>query len=625
MQDRFAWPLMCWWLVLAAALVVVRTLSEGIIDTGDGIMHYLFARNAPQHPEVFLDPWAKPLFTFLSAPFAQLGLWGMTLFNALCFVGTAWAADGILKHSALAARWLFAPALLLMPEYGKMVQAGMTEVLFAMVAMMAARSLWEERWRQAAIIISLLPFARPEYLAVLPFFVGWLIWNRQWRALPWLLFGHAIHVTAAWAILGDPLWAMHSPSYGDASDLYGRGYLMYFVDRLNIVMGPAAEWLLVLSIPVSLALALAWQRERAGMLRVWLLLLLPFLGILIGHSILWWQGWKASLGLIRVITTGAPLALLFVAWSLGRAGLLMFRTSSARAALSLLAGVLYLAGSKHFAPMTVAPGFEQRALQAAGEELKRLDDGTREFLIFHPLLKYVLGIDPFDRRRCLKTSDHDDAEELFGVREGSVVAWDPHMAGWGESIPLSELLDSGRFAVKYMQVPFDRVQMFGQPYEVWFFERRDIRYERTVVPLFPPPEVGGAGYVRMDTLERPCHQEALLCFDATEFPLDLSELPMQVPGTAYSELRVEADFIADAGSSQKMLMIFSEENGSGKLTYWTFPIKPGWTEFSFRVPRRTSDVKAKFYFWNTSGNPFEMKHLRVELSRFGAASRSFLP
>lgn len=619
MKDRSAWPLMCWWLVLAAAMVVVRTLSQGIIDTGDGIMHFLFARNAPQHPEVFLDPWAKPLFTMLSAPFAQLGLWGMTLFNALCFVGTAWAADGILKHSALAARWLFAPALLLMPEYGNMVQAGMTEVLFAMVAMMAARSLWDERWRQAAILISLLPFARPEYVAVVPFFVGWLLWNRQWRALPWLLFGHALHALAAWAILGDPLWAMHSPSYGDASDLYGRGYLMYFVDRLNIIMGPAAEWLLVLSIPVSLALALAWQRERAGMLRAWLLLLLPFLAILIGHSILWWQGWKASLGLIRVITTATPLALLFATWTLGRAGSQAFSTPAARTVVSMLAGVLYVAGSKQFVPKIIAPGLEQRELQAAGEELKRLDDGARQFLVYHPMLMYALGIDPFDCSRSLKTSDHDDPEELFGMPEGAVVAWDPHMAGWGGGTPLPELLDSGRFAVKYMRVPFDRVVKFGQPYEVWLFERRDTRYERDTITLYPPPSSRGAGYIRLDTLDRTCDKEALLCFDTTEFPFDLSELPMQANGLAYAEMRVEADLITDGATASKMLFIFSEENDAGKLTYWTFPIKPGWAEFTFRVPRRTVDVKAKFYLWNTSGNPIALKHLRVELARVAAA------
>ncbi|MBK8500171.1 MAG: DUF2029 domain-containing protein [Flavobacteriales bacterium] len=615
MQDRFAWPLMCWWLVLAAAVVVVRTLSEGILDTGDGIMHFLFARNAPQHPEVFLDPWAKPLFTFLSAPFAQLGLWGMTLFNALCFVGTAWAADGILKHSALAARWLFAPALLLMPEYGNMVQAGMTEVLFAMVAMMAARFLWEERWRQAAVLISLLPFARPEYVAVLPFFVGWLLWNRQWRALPWLLFGHGLHALAAWVVLGDPLWAIHSPSYGDASDLYGRGYLMFFVDRLNVILGPGTEWLLVLSIPLSLAMVAVWHGERTCMLRAWALLLMPFLAIFIGHSLLWWQGWKASLGLVRVITTGAPLALLFVAWTLGRAGLLVFKTSVARTVLSVLASVLFVAGSKQFMPKIIAPGFEQRALQAAGEELKRLDDGARQFLVYHPMLTYAFGIDPFDRARSLKTSNHDDPEELFSMPEGAVVAWDPHMAGWGGGTPLPDLLESGRFDVKYLQVPFDRVEMFGQPYEVWFFERKDTRYERTAVSLYPPPATGGAGYIRLDTLDRTCDMEAQLCFDATEFPFDLSELPMQATGLAYAEVRVEADLITNGATASKMLFVLSEENDAGKLTYWTFPIKPGWTEFAFRVPKRTADVKAKFYLWNTSGSPFALKHLRVELTR----------
>ena len=53
---------------------------------------YLFARYAPQHPELFFHHWAKPLFVLLSCPFAQFGFIGVKVFNfivsLLIIVGT---------------------------------------------------------------------------------------------------------------------------------------------------------------------------------------------------------------------------------------------------------------------------------------------------------------------------------------------------------------------------------------------------------------------------------------------------------------------------------------------------------------------------------------------------------
>ena len=78
-----------WWIALGVAAVWMRHRSTGILESGDGIQHYQIARYAWQHHELFLHSWGKPLFTLLSSPFAQLGIWGMTIFNALCFVATA--------------------------------------------------------------------------------------------------------------------------------------------------------------------------------------------------------------------------------------------------------------------------------------------------------------------------------------------------------------------------------------------------------------------------------------------------------------------------------------------------------------------------------------------------------
>ncbi|MBK7945722.1 MAG: hypothetical protein IPJ85_10625 [Flavobacteriales bacterium] len=48
-----------WWLLLAGASVGMRLVSEGIIDSGDGIQHYHIARGSWSSPMLLLDHWGN--------------------------------------------------------------------------------------------------------------------------------------------------------------------------------------------------------------------------------------------------------------------------------------------------------------------------------------------------------------------------------------------------------------------------------------------------------------------------------------------------------------------------------------------------------------------------------------
>ena len=66
--------------------------SEGSYGGADSFMHYYFAKYAFEQPHLLLDHWGKPLFTLMSAPFAQLGFIGIRVFNILCGLSAAWLA-----------------------------------------------------------------------------------------------------------------------------------------------------------------------------------------------------------------------------------------------------------------------------------------------------------------------------------------------------------------------------------------------------------------------------------------------------------------------------------------------------------------------------------------------------
>ena len=85
--------------LLAVALFLLRLVSDGVREMGDGIQHYMMARFCWRHPELILDLWGKPLFTLLASPFAQFGYKGMSAFNALLAFTTARLADRGLRSA----------------------------------------------------------------------------------------------------------------------------------------------------------------------------------------------------------------------------------------------------------------------------------------------------------------------------------------------------------------------------------------------------------------------------------------------------------------------------------------------------------------------------------------------
>jgi hypothetical protein len=79
-------------LIIAFILVMAAYYFEGTAGGGDSIFHYLYAKYAHLHPENFFNHWAKPVYTILAFPFAQLGFMGIKIFNIImslsaCYFG----------------------------------------------------------------------------------------------------------------------------------------------------------------------------------------------------------------------------------------------------------------------------------------------------------------------------------------------------------------------------------------------------------------------------------------------------------------------------------------------------------------------------------------------------------
>ena len=105
-------------LLALIGLIPMAVLTDGIGVSGDSQYHFFYAQASWNHPEYFFHHWAKPWFTLLSSPFAQLGFKGIKLFNVLVSIASAWLAWKTaqrldMRNSAFAAVFVLSSPMLL--------------------------------------------------------------------------------------------------------------------------------------------------------------------------------------------------------------------------------------------------------------------------------------------------------------------------------------------------------------------------------------------------------------------------------------------------------------------------------------------------------------------------------
>ena len=83
-KGPFSKELLLLSLLYLGSSIFILLLFTGTGNEADSINHYLFAKYAPEHPNLFFNHWAKPLFTLIASPFAQFGFVGVKIFNVLC-------------------------------------------------------------------------------------------------------------------------------------------------------------------------------------------------------------------------------------------------------------------------------------------------------------------------------------------------------------------------------------------------------------------------------------------------------------------------------------------------------------------------------------------------------------
>lgn len=405
-----------------ATWLIVR--YDGTGDSGDSVMHYLYARHAPAHPALFFDHWAKPLFVLLAAPFAQAGFIGMKVFNALASATTLMATYGIARKAGLRMPVLAPVLLLCAPQFLVLTFSGLTEPLFAFGLAWCLLLSMRGQDRAAALILSFLPFVRSEGLIIIGVFALYLLLTRRARILPLLFVGSVAYGLAGWPVHGDPFWPFTAIPYARLSSTYGSGTPWHFVEEFVQVLGVPGYGLFVGGL-LSMTVRLVRDR-RPEALHLPVACLLAFV---LAHSLFWWLGIFNSMGLGRVLVCVAPIAAVVALHGLERlVALVPERPVWARrcSITALVAYVLIFPFTPN--PAAIVPERELAlrpdqllAIRTVHAVRPLMQQGGRVFSA-HPMFPLLLDIDPFDPQVHVRTSP----QLLEQLRPGDLVLWD----GW---------------------------------------------------------------------------------------------------------------------------------------------------------------------------------------------------
>lgn len=390
--TKYQWH--CFSLFYWACSLFILFYFNGTGGEADSINHYLHAQYAPQHLELYLNHWAKPVFTLLASPFAQFGFTGIQFFNILCTFGASYFTYKIAQQQAFRFPVLASLFYFVFPISFVTTFSGLTEPLCAFILTWVIFLFHNKSYLSAAFLVSFTPFIRSEGLLFLGVFALFFITKKEWKVLFTLAFGHLFYTLIGTFYYQDILWVFTKIPYAYLSSHYGSGSLFHFAEKLNYLMG----------IPLLIFFCLGFLRIIITLRKQTISLLLIstlFLVFFIAHTLFWYLEIFNSLGLKRVFAAVTPLMAILALTGINLLEKIQIKTIR----ISLYSIIILLILFFPFTKNPAAMDWEDLNLTEAQQNAKEVKDylesnnieGER-YVYTDPYLSEVLSIDPFDFR-----------------------------------------------------------------------------------------------------------------------------------------------------------------------------------------------------------------------------------
>ncbi|MCI5059185.1 MAG: hypothetical protein MRY83_23940 [Flavobacteriales bacterium] len=301
--------------ILFLIIVTLSLRTKGFFGGADNYNHYRIATDVFRFPDLFFDLWGKPVFIAIMSIPSQFGVGAIKVMNAIFAFTTALLVKKTADNVGLKNTNLLLVFTLFAPLYTALAGSALTEILFSFVLVYGIYLFSQERFTLGAIVISFLPFARLEGFGVLLLILGFLLYRKQWKAMPLILFGTIFISLLGLTIHDSPFWIIKEwPHPADSFDTYGKGDLMHFVSSIPDILG----WPIAVCFYLGLikVFGKGIPKNKRDLL-IYLMLSIVILYIS-AHSYLWWKGKGGSAGFTRVLGGIIPLMSLvgLMGWNL---------------------------------------------------------------------------------------------------------------------------------------------------------------------------------------------------------------------------------------------------------------------------------------------------------------------
>jgi len=569
--------------------------SEGWNGGADSIQHYQIARYAFDHPEKFLSHWGKPIFTLLSAPFAQFGFKGMETFNVLVNLGTAWFAFLLARHFKFRFAWFVPVLVLFTPLTFATNFSGLTSPLFTLFLFVGTYFFIKQKYWTATLLWSALILIRTEGIVILPVLIALTAYHKQWKPLlGFLAIPFIYSCIGSVAHHHDFFWIITKSPYG-GSTLYETGELLHYWNNLDGILGNIVLWLLPLATLVFVGyVALKKRPFSLKKESVLIALLVCALLYTAAHSYVWWKGGNAAAGLLRVVGAVTPIFALFAAfsfqWMPGKTWWYM--------PLFFFLGLHLGKEANVHEPIPYQADFEARTVQKAVEWLAHSEYSDQKVFYFNPLYCFYRNSDPDDWYANVW-----GYEPLNHLPDSGIVFWDAHFAPMEGRVDLIELAKSNQaHAVARFDTEHEHFVKSGH-YEIALFQKRELLENKWLT-------------LRTETLP---DSGAVHHFGGSNegwspaIQVTFPDLPFSNFHTVTAKIDVEAENAATANSISLLITVERPGQVYRYIATYAQPIE-GWQTLEQTIPlpsQRSPEDYIKIYAYSANGEPAKAKNLVV--------------
>lgn len=419
-------------------------LFNGTGGEADSIHHYLYAKYAPNHPELFLNHWAKPLFTLLISPFAQVGFIGAKTFNVLAGLVSVIFSFKIATQLKLKNAFLGPLFFFIFPISFTTTFSGFTEPLFAAMLTMSIYLCLKERLLLAAFIVSFLPFVRSEGLIFILLFGFFFVYKKSFKSVLLLVTGHLFYSIIGFAYYHDFLWVINRIPYASLNSHYGSGEWMHFAEQIIYLTGVPLLLLFLLGIVKSV---LPQQLQHIKQLTPFRILIIGgILSFFIAHTLFWGLGIFNSMGLKRVFAAISPLMAICCLYGFNTIELIPAKGIKIFIKISSMLYILIFPFSSNPAAVNWQKDLMLTDAQLAAIEVSSWIQANtiaqNRFIYTDPYLGESLQVDPFDTSKRLILSP----QVIYELKAGDVIIWENWHAVVDYGLPLASLKTNSTLA-----------------------------------------------------------------------------------------------------------------------------------------------------------------------------------